>query len=335
MVSPRTWYDHDVTLEPLRTETVAVIGYGIQGSAQAKNMQESGLNVIIGARRGGRSWDRACGDGHRVYEIAEAVVKADIIHVLIPDMEQARVYREQIGPSLADDKALGFSHGAAIHWGWIKPPSWIDVFMVAPKGPGQRVRELYQQGFGVPALVAVHQDHTGKAWPRILGMAKAIGAARAMLIETSFREEVESDWFGEQVDLCGGVHRLIAKSFEVLVEAGYSSEVAYYETLHELKLITDLIQKYGIVGMYRRVSETARHGGLTRGQRVIDEETKTKMRAILQEIQSGKYAEEWREAWEKEGPKAFEEPLRELDRHPIEKIGRTLRSRMWPGEPVL
>jgi len=334
MSSPRTWFDQDISLEFLKNETMAVIGYGIQGAAQANNMRDSGLKVVLGLRKGGNSWNKALKDGHQVSEIADAVSRADIVHVLIPDMEQPRVYKAEIEASLEKGKALGFSHGAAIHWGWIKPPSWIDILMVAPKGPGQRVRELYQQGFGVPALVAVHQDYTARAWPRILGMGKAIGAARAMLIETSFKEEVESDWFGEQVDLCGGAQRLIMSSFEVLVEAGYSPEIAYYETLHELKLITDLIQRYGIAGMYRRVSETARHGGLTRGQRVIGEDVKRRMREILDEIQSGKYAEEWRKAWETEGPNAFEKHLRELDRHPIERVGRELRRRMWPGEDV-
>ncbi len=322
-------------MEPSKGETIAVIGYGIQGSAQANNMRDSGLEVLLGLRRDGKSWQRALREGHRVFEIPDAVSKADIVHILIPDMEQPTVYKAAIEASLKNGKALGFSHGAAIHWGWIRPPSWVDIFMVAPKGPGQRVRELYRQGFGVPALVAVHQDYTGRAWSRILGMAKAIGAARAMLIETSFKEEVESDWFGEQVDLCGGVQRLIMNSFEVLVEAGYTPEVAYYETLHELKLITDLIQRYGIAGMYRRVSETARHGGLTRGQLVIGEDVKRRMRAVLDEVRSGKYAEEWRKSWENEGPNAFEKHLRELDQHLIEIVGRELRRGMWPGEDIV
>lgn len=330
----RLWYDRDVSLEALQHETIAVIGYGIQGSAQAKNLKDSGLNVIVGLRRGGESWNRAKAEGFEVYEIPEAVSKADIIHILIPDMVQAEVYRTQILPWLKKGKALGFSHGAAIHWGWIKPPKDIDVIMVAPKGPGQRVRELYLQGFGVPSLVAVYQDATGKAWDRVLALAKGLGSARAMLIETTFKEEVETDWFGEQVDLCGGVQAMIMNAFEALVEAGYQPEVAYFETLHELKLITDLIQRYGIAGMYRRVSETARYGGLTRGRRVMSMEVKERMKAVLAEIQSGRFAEEWVKAWEKEGQKAFEKYLKEIEGNPIEVIGRRLRERMWPGEAV-
>lgn len=330
----RLWYDRDVSLEALQHETIAVIGYGIQGSAQAKNLKDSGLNVIVGLRRGGESWNRAKAEGFEVYEIPEAVSKADIIHILIPDMVQAEVYRTQILPWLKRGKALGFSHGAAIHWGWIEPPKDVDVIMVAPKGPGQRVRELYLQGFGVPSLVAVYQDATGKAWDRVLALAKGLGSARAMLIETTFKEEVETDWFGEQVDLCGGVQAMIMNAFEVLVEAGYQPEVAYFETLHELKLITDLIQRYGIAGMYRRVSETARYGGLTRGRRVMGMEVKERMKAVLAEIQSGRFAEEWMKAWENEGQKAFEKYLKEIEGNTIEVIGRRLRERMWPGEAV-
>jgi ketol-acid reductoisomerase len=331
-VMARLWYDKDVSLEPLQKEIIAVIGYGIQGSAQAKNLKDSGLSVIVGLRRGGESWNRAEADGFKVYEISEATSKADIIHILIPDMVQAEVYRTQILPWLKRGKALGFSHGAAIHWGWIRPPKDVDVIMVAPKGPGQRVRELFLQGFGVPSLVAVYQDATGRAWDRVLALGKGIGSARAMLIETTFKEEVETDWFGEQVDLCGGVQAMIMNAFEVLVEAGYQPEVAYFETLHELKLITDLIQRYGIAGMYRRVSETARYGGLTRGYKVMGREVKERMKAVLGEIQSGRFAEEWAKAWEKEGQRAFEKYLKEIDGHPIEVIGRRLRERMWPGE---
>lgn len=330
----RLWYDKDVSLEPLRGEIVAVIGYGIQGSAQAKNLKESGLNVILGLRKGGESWNRALADGFEVYEVSEAASRADVIHMLVPDMVQAHVYRTQISSHVKADKALGFSHGAAIHWGWIKPPKDVDVIMVAPKGPGQRVRELYLQSFGVPSLVAVYQDATGRAWDRVLALGKGIGSARAQLIETTFKEEVETDWFGEQVDLCGGVQRMIMNAFEVLVEAGYKPEVAYFETLHELKLITDLIQRYGIAGMYRRVSETARYGGLTRGGRVMGPEVKERIKEVLAEVQSGRYAEEWLDAWTAEGQGAFEKYLQELDAHPIEKVGKKLRERMWPGEVV-
>lgn len=330
----KIWLDEDISLEPIKNETIAIIGYGSQGYAQASNMKDSGLRVIIGLRKGGKSWGRAEGDGHSVHEIPEAVERADIIHVLIPDMEQAKVYESQIEPHLAKGKALCFSHGAAIHWKWITPPEWIDVMMVAPKAPGQRVRELYKENFGAPAAVAVHQDFTGRAWERALAMAKAIGSTRAMVVESTFKEEVETDWLGEQVDLCGGVDRLIRTTFEVMVEAGYQPEVAYFESLHELKLIVDLIQRYGIAGMYRRVSETARYGGLTRGGRVIGDATKRVIKETLQYIQGGEFAKEWVKVYEEEGPQAFEKYLKELDEHPIEKVGKRIRGHMWHGQDI-
>jgi ketol-acid reductoisomerase len=330
----KVWYDSDVDLSKVKDEVIAVVGYGIQGRAQASNMKDSGLNVIVGVREGGKGWDKAKEDGHVVMRIDEASKNATIIHILTPDMVQAEVYKKYIEPNLTEGKALGFSHGAAIHWQWIKPPDNVDVIMVAPKAPGQRVRELFLEGFGTPALVAVQQDYTGKAWDRVLGIAKGIGATRAGVLQTTFKEEVETDWFGEQVDLVGGVDRLIRTAFEVLIEAGYQPEVAYFECLHELKLIVDLIQRYGIAGMYRRVSETARYGGLTRGQRVVGEKEKEKMKIILQEVQSGKFANEWLEAYEKKGVEAFEKPLSELDNHLIEKVGKKLRQMMWPNEQV-
>jgi len=330
-VLAKVWRDEDVSLNPLKGEVIAVIGYGSQGCAQANNLRDSGLNVILGLRKEGESWKRGLRDGFEVYEIPEAVKRASVVHVLIPDMVQADVYREQIGPWLMEGKALCFSHGAAVHWGWIKPPRFIDVIMVAPKAPGQRVRELYLEGFGAPALVAVQQDYTGKAWSRVLAMAKGIGATRAGVIASSFKEEVETDWFGEQVDLCGGVDRLIRNAFEVLVEAGYKPEVAYFECLHELKLIVDLVQRYGISGMYRRVSETARYGGLTRGGKVLGEGVKEAMREVLSDIQSGRFAEEWVNAWKREGDEAFNKYLRELEAHPIETVGRELRKLMKLG----
>jgi ketol-acid reductoisomerase len=330
----RMWHDEQLGLASIKDETIAVIGYGIQGQAQASNMRDSGLNVVVGLRKSGKSWDRAVNEGHKVLEISEAAKKADIIHVLIPDMEQARIYNEEIAPNLNKGKALSFSHGAAIHWKWIIPPEWIDVVMLAPKSPGQRLRELYLQNFGTPALVAVHKDYSGKAWDRIFGIAKATGCARAGIIETTFKEEVESDWFGEQVDLCGGVDMLIRNAFETLIEAGYAPEIAYFECLHELKLIVDLIQKYGIAGMYRRVSETARYGGLTRGREAVGEDVKKSMKKILKDVQNGKFAREWVEAYNREGQKAFGKHLKELDSHKIEQVGKNLRSMMWPREEV-
>jgi len=330
----RMWHDKDVDLDSIRGETIAVLGYGIQGAAQASNMRDSGLKVVVGLREGGKSWKKAKEEGHKVMTVAEATKKADVIHVLVPDMQQSQLYKDEIAPYLRKGDALSFSHGASIHWKWIVPPKNVDVIMLAPKAPGQRVRELYLENFGTPALVAVHQDATGKAWDRILGMAKGTGTTRAGVLETTFREETETDWFGEQIDLCGGSHRMILSAFETLVEAGYSPEGAYFEVLHELRLIVDLIQRYGISGMYRRVSETARYGGLTRGQRAIDAHVKKNMKSVLKEIQDGTFEKEWVAAYKKEGQKAFQKYMAELEAHQIEKVGVKIRKMMWPGETV-
>jgi len=328
----KKWADNDVTLDSIKNQTIAVIGYGIQGNAQANNLKDSGLNVVVGLRKGGSSWKIAEADGQNVMEVKEAVRIADIIHILIPDMEQAVAYKNEISPYLTENKALCFSHGASIHWRWIEPPTNVDVIMVAPKGPGQRVRELFQEGFGTPSLVAVYRDYTGTALNRVLSLAKGIGSTRPGIIETNFKEEVETDWFGEQVDLCGGAHSLIMKAFETLVEAGYQPEVAYFECLHEMKLIVDLIQKYGITGMYNRVSETARFGGLTRGPRVIDESAKSRMKEVLSEIQSGQFADEWLTNYKNEGKNAFQEYMQKIENHQIEKVGKEMRNMMWPGK---
>jgi ketol-acid reductoisomerase len=328
----KRWLDSDVSLDPIKNQTVAVIGYGIQGRAQASNMKDSGLTVVVGLRKGGKTWHQAESEGHSVMEISEACKAADIIHILIPDMEQADTYKRDIAPRVTAGKALSFSHGAAIHCKWIVPPEDVDVIMVAPKGPGQRVRELYQEGFGIPSLVAVQQNPTGKAWDRVLGMAKGIGSTRPGVLQTNFKEEVETDWFGEQVDLCGGTHALVMNAFETLVEAGYQPEVAYFECLHELKLITDLVQKYGLTGMYNRVSETARYGGLTRGPRVVDKDAKAKMKEVLKEIQSGTFADEWVSTYKKEGKNSFARYMNEIENHQIEKVGRDLRKMMWPKQ---
>jgi len=332
--SAKAIYDRDVTSTQVRkNEVIAVLGYGIQGRAQSSNLSDSGFKVIVGLRKGGKSWDLAKNDGHTVMEMEEAAKAADIIHILVPDMVQGEVY-EQIAPHITKGKALGFSHGASIHWGWIKPPPDVDVFMVAPKAPGQRVREVYLQGFGTPSVVAVQQDATGRAWDRTLEFAKGIGSTRAGVIKTTFKEETESDWFGEQVDLCGGVDRLIRNAFEVLLENGYQPEIAYFECLHELKLIVDLVQRYGIGGMYRGVSETARFGGLTVGGAVINNDTKDRMRQALRDIQSGAFAERWVSAYKNEKARAFEKYLDELDSHPIEQVGRNLRRMMWPEDAL-
>jgi ketol-acid reductoisomerase len=329
----KKWLDSQVDMDTIKNQTVAVIGYGIQGRAQASNMKDSGLDVVVGLRKGGKTWKQAEAEGHKVMEVPDAAKAGDIIHILIPDMEQADTYRKDISSHVTEGKALSFSHGAAIHWKWIVPPGNIDVVMVAPKGPGQRVRELYQEGFGTPSLVAVYQDHTGTALQRSLAMAKAIGSTRPGVLQTTFKEEVETDWFGEQVDLCGGAHALVMNAFETLVEAGYQPEVAYFECLHELKLIVDLIQKYGITGMYNRVSETARYGGLTRGPRVVDKDSKKKMKDVLKEIQSGEFAEEWVSIYKKEGKNSFARYMKDIESHQVERVGKEMRKMMWPGAP--
>jgi len=326
----QTWKDEDISLEPVKDQTIAVIGYGIQGDAQANNMKDSGLNVVIGLKEGGASWKKAKDDGHKVLSVADACKKADIIHILIPDMIQAKVYKEEIAPNLSEGNALSFSHAAAIYWKWIDAPDNVDVIMVAPKGPGSKVRETYLENFGTPSIVAVDQDKTGKAWDRTLGIGKAIGSAKAGLIKTTFKEEVETDWFGEQADLCGGSASMVVNAFETLVEAGYQPEIAYFEVLHELKLIVDMIQKYGINGMWRRVSETARYGGLTRGPMVMTSETKEKMKKVLQMIQDGTFNDEWIKNYQNEGKAAFDKYMKELDNHQIEVVGKQMRKMMWP-----
>ncbi|HZS73934.1 MAG TPA: ketol-acid reductoisomerase [Candidatus Nitrosotalea sp.] len=327
----KSWKDADVNLDLIKNQTIAVLGYGIQGHAQANNLKDSGLNVIVGLQESGASWKKAQQDGHQVMTIAEACQKADIIHVLIPDMVQAKVYKESIGPNLKAGKALSFSHAAAIHWGWIQAPKDVDVIMIAPKGPGSKVRETYQQGFGTPSIVAVYQDYTKKAWDRTLGIAKGLGSTRAGVIETTFKEEVETDWFGEQVDLCGGSASMVMNAFETLVEAGYQPEIAYFEVLHELKLIVDMIQRYGIAGMYRRVSETARYGGLTRGPMVMDKDVKEKMKKALKMIQDGTFNQEWISDYQKNGKNSFDRFMQQIDAHQIEKVGKEMRKMMWPN----
>lgn len=326
----KIWKDKDVSLDPIKNETIAVLGYGIQGNAQANNLRDSGLNVIVGLSKGGQSWKKAQGDGHKVMSVADACKAADIIHVLIPDMIQAQVYKDEIEQNLSKGNALSFSHAAAIHWGWIKAPNFVDVIMVAPKGPGSKVRETYLEGFGTPSIVAVHQDFTKRAWNRTLGIAKGIGSTRAGVIQTTFKEEVETDWFGEQADLCGGSASMIINAFETLVEAGYQPEIAYFEVLHELKLIVDMIQRYGIAGMYRRVSETARYGGLTKGPMVMNNETKSRMKEVLEMIKDGTFNEEWISDYKKNGKNAFDRYMKELDSHQIEQVGKKMRQMMWP-----
>ena len=326
----KTWKDADITLDPIKGQTIAVIGYGIQGSAQANNIKDSGLDVVVGLRKDGSSWEKAKSDGHKVMSVTDATKAADIVHILIPDMIQASVYRDEIEPNLSEGNALSFSHAAAIYWKWIVAPTNVDLIMVAPKGPGSKVRETYLENFGTPSIVAVERDFTGKAWDRTLGIAKAIGSARAGLIQTTFKEEVETDWFGEQADLCGGAASMVTNAFETLVEAGYQPEIAYFEVLHELKLIVDMIQRYGINGMWRRVSETARYGGLTRGPMVMDKTNKENMKKVLTMIQDGTFNKEWISQYRQNGKDAFDKYMKEYDVHQIEKVGKQMRKLMWP-----
>jgi len=288
----KKYYESDADLGVLKGKRIAVIGYGSQGRGQSLNLRDSGLDVVIGLRKG-KSWDAAVKDGMKVMTVAEAVTNSDIIQILLPDEHQGGVYKNEILPNLSDKKVLMFSHGFNIHFGQIVPPVTVDVIMVAPKGPGFMVRRQYEEGKGVPALIAIHQDHSGKAHEIALAYAKGIGATRAVVLETSFREETETDLFGEQVVLCGGCASLVKAGFETLVDAGYEPEMAYLEVLHELKLIVDLIYEGGLTNMRKYISNTAQYGDLTRGPRVIGEESYVAMQEILEEIQSGKFAREW------------------------------------------
>lgn len=319
----KIYHEKDADLDVLKDKTIAIIGYGNQGHAQALNLRDSGVNVIIGLVKD-PSWTQAQEAGFEVFPIEEAAKKADIIHILIPDEVQAKVYEEKIKPNLEAGNALSFSHGFNIRFRQIVPPQDVDVFMIAPKGPGARVREVYEEGFGVPALVAVYQDASGKAKDVALAFAKGVGATRAGVIETTFDEETETDLFGEQVDLCGGCAEMIVASFETLIANGYQPEIAYFEVLHELKLITDLIQEGGIESMWAKVSNTAEYGGRTRGKKIITEESRKNMQAILDDIKSGKFADEWINE-KKNGLLNLQKMREEGKDHQIEKVGAELR----------
>ncbi|HDC92891.1 MAG TPA: ketol-acid reductoisomerase [Candidatus Acetothermia bacterium] len=327
----RIYYEDDASLEPLSGKTVAVIGYGSQGHAHALNLRDSGVRVVVGLREGSPSWKEAEEAGLEVLPVAEAAARGDIIAVLIPDQAQPKVYREKIAPHLSPGKCLLFAHGFNIHYGQIVPPSNVDVIMVAPKAPGHRVREVFAEGGGTPGLLAVYQDATGKAKELALAYAKGIGCTRAGVIETTFAEETETDLFGEQVVLCGGVTALIKAAFEVLVEAGYQPEIAYFECLHELKLIVDLIQQGGLTYMRHSISDTAEYGDYVAGPRIVTEETKQEMRRILREVQDGTHARNW--ILENMAGRPFFNAMRKKEReHPIEEVGRKLR-RMMPWLP--
>ncbi|MFY9923751.1 MAG: ketol-acid reductoisomerase [Opitutaceae bacterium] len=331
----KVYTDRDADLGAFKNKTLAVLGYGSQGHAHALNLKDSGCNVIIGLYPGSKSRKVARQHGFKVFDTAEAVRRADVIMVGLPDMKQAGVYKDDILPNLSEGKTLIFSHGLSIHFGLIKPHKGIDVIMVAPKGPGHMVRRLYVEGKGMPALVAVYQNRSGKALQSALAWAKGIGSTRAGVLKTTFKEETETDLFGEQAVLCGGASALVLAGFETLVEAGYQPEMAYFECLHELKLICDLMYESGIAGMRFSVSETAKYGDLTRGPRIVNAATKREMKKILGEIQSGKFTRQWVAEY-KGGLKKYNRLLRKGAAHRIEKTGQRLRGMMpWMSKKNL
>jgi len=320
------FYNEDADLKHLSDKKIAIIGYGSQGHAQAQNLKDAGLDVLVGLRKG-RSWDQALKDGFDVLSVAEAAKRGDIVQLLLPDERQAAVYKAEIEPQLNEGDVLSFSHGFNIHYNQIVPPAFADVVMVAPKGPGHLVRRVYTQGEGVPALVAVYQDYTGNAFQTALAYAKGIGATRAGVLETSFKEETETDLFGEQAVLCGGTTALIKAGFETLVEAGYAPEIAYFECLHELKLIVDLIHEGGLSWMRHSISDTAEYGDLTRGERIITNTTREAMRGLLKDIQTGEFAREW--ILENQAHRPVFNALTQREREqPIETVGAKLRAMM-------
>jgi ketol-acid reductoisomerase len=323
----RRFYEKDGNLDYLNGRTVAIIGYGSQGHAHALNLRDSGVDVVVGLYTGSKSWAKAEAAGLKVATTADAAKMADVVMILVADHIQADLYNESIAPHMTPGKTLMFAHGFNIHFQQIAPPPGVDVSMVAPKAPGHRVRELYTEGVGVPALVAVHQNATGQALERALAYALALGCLKAGVIETNFREETESDLFGEQAVLCGGASELIRAGFETLVAAGYAPEIAYFECLHELKLIVDLIQEGGLGYMRYSVSDTAEYGDYTRGPRVVNEQTRAEMKKILAEIQSGEFARQWI-AENKSGRHNFLKMREEARNQPVEKVGRELREMM-------
>mgnify|MGYP000142963934 FL=1 len=321
------YYDKDADLRVLAGKTIAIVGYGSQGHAHALNLRDSGQRVVVGLYRGSRSWAKAEQEELTVLPVREAAERGDVIMLLVPDPVQPAVYAQEIAPALKPGKMLLFAHGFNIHYGQIVPPPEVDVAMVAPKGPGHRMRELFVEGQGVPALLAVHQDASGRAKELALAYAKGIGATRAGVIETTFREETETDLFGEQTVLCGGVTALIKAGFETLVEAGYQPEVAYFECLHELKLIVDLIYEGGLSYMRYSISDTAEYGDYTRGPRIINESVRAEMRRILAEIQNGTFAREWILENQAGRPSLTAYRRREAELL-IEQVGRTLREKI-------
>jgi len=329
------YYDKDANPDLLRHKQIAVIGYGSQGFAQSNNLKDSGCNVTVGLRAGSASWEKAANAGLRVLPVAQAAAEADIVMMLVPDELAPDIYAREVAESITPGKYLAFSHGFSIHYQFIEPPRDANVFMVAPKGPGHLVRHEYKRGAGVPCLVAVNQDPTGDTKSIGLAYASAIGGGRAGIIETTFREETETDLFGEQAVLCGGLTSLIKAGFETLTEAGYSPEMAYFECLHEMKLIVDLLYEGGISEMRYSISNTAQYGDMTRGPIVVNDETKGRMQSLLSDIQSGAFARDWmKEA--RNGRQRFQQLDDEAREHPIERVGARLRGMMpWLSESKL
>jgi ketol-acid reductoisomerase len=320
-------YDRDIDRGAIEGKTIAILGYGSQGRAHALNLRDSGCNVIVGLRADSSSRAAVTRDGLEAAEVADAVKRADITMMLIPDEEQPATYMRDVRDNLKPGSALTFAHGFAIHFGTIVPPANVDVWMCAPKGPGRLVRSEYEMGRGVPCLIAVHQDASGKARATALAYASCIGGGRAGILETNFREETETDLFGEQAVLCGGASALVTAGFETLVEAGYAPEMAYFECLHELKLIVDLMYERGIEGMRNAISNTAKYGDYTRGPRIVDERTRATMKQILGEIQRGEFAQQW-VAEHAAGKPSFTKFRETASKHPIEQVGAKLRTLM-------
>ncbi len=321
------YFEKDASLEPLEGKTVAIIGYGSQGRAHANNLHESGVNVVVGVREGGPSWNKAKADGLTVVTPAQAADQGDMIAILLPDMVQPKVFNDDILPNAKPGASILFAHGFNIHFGQIKIPDTMDVVMVAPKGPGDLVRRQYEEGKGVPSLMAVEQDASGEAFDRTLAYAHGIGGTRGGVITTTFKEETETDLFGEQAVLCGGATELVVQGFQTLVEAGYQPEVAYFECMHELKLIVDLLFEGGLAKMNKFISETAQYGDFISGPRIINDETKPRMKDVLDDITSGKFAREWAAEYES-GLKNFRRMEQEDMDQPIEKVGAALRAQM-------
>lgn len=324
---PKMYYEKDTDLNLLKGKKVAVIGYGSQGHAHSLNLHESGIDVTVGLYNGSKSWAKAEAAGLKVATVSEATKAADIIMILLPDEKQAKIYNEEIAPNLEEGNALVFAHGFNIHFGQIVPPAFVDVFMVAPKGPGHLVRRTYTEGAGVPCLIAVHQDASGKAREYALAYANGIGGARAGVLETTFKDETETDLFGEQAVLCGGVAELIKAGFETLVEAGYAPENAYFECMHEMKLIVDLLYQGGLSMMRYSISDTAEYGDYQIGKRIITADTKKEMKKVLTEIQDGTFAKNWLLENQTNRP-GFNARRRMEAEHPIEKVGKELRGMM-------